>query len=170
MLRLHVALSLALVVCLVFGSLITPRVIALSFNREITDAQKDNANDVDEAQDTNSTGLQFRVSEGASQPEAREKKGLPTTTPLSKIEIANILRRLAPLRMDTNDQQPFAFRERSLPPPLTGKTINVAFPATEDVPAPGVSAGELRVLRYSPEGDVLLAPSLSVTFSQAMIC
>jgi uncharacterized protein YfaS (alpha-2-macroglobulin family) len=169
MLRLHVALSLFLVVCLVFASLITPRVIALNLNHEINDAQKDNANDVDAVQDTNSTGLQFRVSESAGQPESRETKSLPTTTPLSKMQIANILRRLAPLRMDTDDQQPFAFRERSLPPPLTGKTINVAFPATEDVAAPEASVGELRVLRYSPEGDVPLAPSLSVTFSQAMI-
>ena len=167
MLRLHVALSLFVVVCLVFGSLITPRVIALNLDPEII--QNDNPNNVDEPQDTNATGLQFRVSEGPSQPEAREKKAPPTTTPLSKMQIANILRRLAPLRMDTPDQQPFAFRERSLPPPLTGKTINVAFPATENVAAPEASVGELRVLRYSPEGDVPLAPSLSVTFSQAMI-
>ncbi|HSE20531.1 MAG TPA: alpha-2-macroglobulin family protein [Pyrinomonadaceae bacterium] len=169
MLRLHVALSLFLVVCLVFGSLITPRVIALNLNHEINDAQKDNANDVDAVQDTNSTGLQFRVSESAGQPESRETKSLPTTTPLSKMQIANILRRLAPLKTDTHDQQPFAFRERSLPPPLTGKTINVSFPATENVAAPETSVGELRVLRYSPKGDVPLAPSLSVTFSQAMI-
>ena len=139
MLRLHVALSLFVVVCLVFGSLITPRVIALDLDPEII--QNDNPNNVDEPQDTNATGLQFRVSEGPSQPEAREKKAPPTTTPLSKMQIANILRRLAPLRMDTPDQQPFAFRERSLPPPLTGKTINVAFPATENVAAPEASVG-----------------------------
>src|SRR5512145_812175 len=112
MTRLHVALSLSLVVCLVVGCLITPRVTALSLNHKIIVTP----NDVDQAEDTNSSGLQFRVSEGTGQPEARENKASPTTTPLSNLQIANILRRLSPLRMDTHDQQPFAFRERSLRP------------------------------------------------------
>ena len=168
MTRLHVALCLSLVVCLVVGCLITPRVTALSLNKKII-AENGNANDIDPADDTDQRGLQFRVSEATGQPESRETKAPPTTTPLSKLQIANILRRLSPLRMDTQDQLPFAFRERSLPPPLTGKTINVAFPATENIAAPGISDGELRVLRYSPEGDVPLAPNLSVTFSQAMV-
>jgi uncharacterized protein YfaS (alpha-2-macroglobulin family) len=168
MTRLHVALSLSLVVCLVASCLITPRVTALSLNHEIA-AKNGNGNNVDQADDTDKPGLQFRVSEGTGQPESRETKASPTTTPLSSLRIANILRRLSPLRMDSDDQQPFAFRERSLPPPLTGKTINVAFPAAENIAAPETSVGELRVLRYSPEGDVPLAPNLSVTFSQAMI-
>lgn len=169
MTRLHVALSLSLVVCLVFGSLITPRVIALSLSQEIIAAQNGNPNDVDQADDTDKPGLQFRVSEGTGQPESRETKASQITTPLSNLEIANILRRLSPLRMDTHDQQPFAFRERSLPPPLTGRTINIAFPATETIGAPDTNVGPLRVLRYSPEGDIPLAPNLSVTFSQPMI-
>ena len=156
MTRLHVALSLSLVVCLVVGCLITPRVTALSLN------------DVDQ-DDTDKPGLQFRVSEETAKPQSRETKALPITTPLSNLQIANILRRLSPLRMDRDDQQPFAFRARTLPPPLTGKTINVAFPATENIAAPETSVGPLRVLRYSPEGDVPLAPNLSVTFSQPMI-
>ena len=155
MTRLYVALCSSLLVFLVVGCLITPRVTAL--------------NDVDQADDADKLGLQFRVSEVTGQPKSRETKASPTTTPLSNLQIANILRRLSPLRIDPADQQPFAFRERSLPPSLTGKTINVAFPTTENISAPEVSVGELRVLRYSPEGDVPLAPNLSVTFSQAMI-
>lgn len=167
--RLHVALSLSLVVCLVVGCLTTPRVTALSLNDEIIATRNGEPRDVDQEDDTGKPGLQFRVSEGTGQPESRETKPLPTTTPLSNLQIANILRRLSPLRMDPADQQPFAFRERSLPPPLTGKTINVAFPATENLAAPETSVGALRVLRYSPEGDVPLAPNLSVTFSHPMI-
>ncbi len=163
MTRLQVALSMSLVVCLVVGCLVTSRVTAVSLSKEII------ANDVDQEDDTDKPGLQFRVSEGTGQPKSPETKASPTTTPLSNLQIANILRRLSPLRMDSEDQQPFAFRERSLPPPLTGKTINVAFPATENIAAPETSVGELRVLRYAPEGDVPLAPNLSVTFSQAMI-
>ena len=67
MTRLHVALSLCLVVCLVFGSLITPRAIALSLNHEIIAAHEHDDDDVDQTQGTDSTGLQFRVSEGAGQ-------------------------------------------------------------------------------------------------------
>jgi hypothetical protein len=137
-------------------------------NHETLAAQNGNLN-VGQAVDTNAPGLQFRVSEGTGQPESLKTKASPITTPLSNLQIANILRRLSPLRMDSDDRQPFAFRERSLPPPLTGKTINVAFPATENIAAPETSIGPLQVLRYSPEGEVPLAPNLSVTFSQAMI-
>src|SRR5687767_5060506 len=121
MTRLHVALSLSLVVCLVVGCLITPGVTALSLNHEISAAEYGTANDVDHSDDTDKPGLQFRVSEGTGQPESQETRASPTTIPLSNLQIANILRRLSPLRIDPDDQQPFAFRERSLPPPLTGK-------------------------------------------------
>ena len=169
MTRLHVALSLSLVVCLVAGCLITPRVTALSLNHKTIASPNRNPNEVDQAQDTDPPGLQFRVSERTGQPDSQKNKASAITTPLSNLQIANILRRLSPLRMDSDDQQPFAFRERSLPPPLTGRTINVAFPATENIAAAETSVGPLQVLRYSPEGDVPLAPNLSVTFSQAMI-
>jgi hypothetical protein len=139
MTRLHVALSLSLVVCLIVGCLITPGVTALSLNQKIIAAESGDANDVDPADDTDKRGLQFRVREGTGQPESRETKASPITTPLSNLQVANILRRLSPLRMDSDDQQPFAFRERSLPPPLTGRTINVAFPATENIAEPETS-------------------------------
>ena len=81
MTRLHVALSLSIVVCIVVGCIITPRVTALSLNHEIIASPNRNPNDVDQAQDTNPPGLQFRVSEGTGQPESRETKAPPTTTP-----------------------------------------------------------------------------------------
>src|SRR6185503_17170041 len=122
MTRLHVALCLSLGLYLVVGCLITSPVT--------------NANDIYQIDDTDEPGLKFRVSESPGQPESPKTKASPTTTPLSNLQIANILRRLGPLRIDRDDQLPFAFRERSLPPPLTGKTINVAFPATENSAAP----------------------------------
>lgn len=169
MTRLRVALFLSLVVCLVIGCLLIPGVSALSVNNKVIVSDNSNTNHADQDDDPNIRGLQFRVSEGTGQPESRQTKSPPTTTSLSNAQLANLLRRLAPLRMDPDDRQPFAFRPRTLPPPLTGKTISVAFPAAENLAAPDTSAGELRVLRYSPEGDVPLAPNLSVTFSQAMI-
>ncbi|HVF48452.1 MAG TPA: alpha-2-macroglobulin family protein [Pyrinomonadaceae bacterium] len=115
-------------------------------------------------------GLRFRLSEGAEQPEARE-----TTTPapavrLSESETENVLKRLPPLKPEAGDEQDFALRERSLPPPRTGRTINTAFPATSETrpPAPN-ETGALEVVRFAPEGEVSLAPQLSVTFSQPMV-
>ncbi len=68
------------------------------------------------------------------------------------------------------DEQDFNLREKSLPPPRTGQTVLAAFPAAERRDVPDVaSAGALEVLRHSPEGDVPLAPQLSVTFSQPMV-
>src|SRR6185436_2909070 len=82
----------------------------------------------------------------------------------------NLLSRLQPLKAGADDERDFALRDRSLPPPRTGKTIQASFPPPlrPDVPDTG-STGPLEVLRYSPEGDVPLAPQLSVTFSQPMV-
>ena len=68
MTRLHVALSLSLVVCLVVGSVITPRVIASTLKHETIVARNGNPNDVDRVDDTGKPGLSFRVSEAAGQP------------------------------------------------------------------------------------------------------
>gem|GEM_PF-5137978 len=44
------------------------------------------------------------------------------------------------------------------------------FPAANEVVPPNSSTvGPLEVIRYSPDGDVPIAPSLSITFSQPMI-
>src|SRR5205807_5194703 len=69
-----------------------------------------------------------------------------------------------------NDEAEFALHEKSLPPPRTGATVMQVFPAPNEI-APPVqpTAGALEVLRYSPEGDVPIAPNLSVTFSQPMV-
>ncbi|MEK7831639.1 MAG: Ig-like domain-containing protein, partial [Acidobacteriota bacterium] len=64
----------------------------------------------------------------------------------------------------------FAMRDRSLPPPKTGQTINSQFPPADSGEKPeAVSTGALEVVRFAPEGEVGLAPHLTVTFSQAMV-
>jgi hypothetical protein len=80
------------------------------------------------------------------------------------------LKRIRPIKTDADDQQDFAVRDRSLPPPRAGKTIDASFPPSEIIGQPErVQTGPLDVLRYSPEGDVPLAPQLSVNFSQPMV-
>jgi alpha-2-macroglobulin len=115
-------------------------------------------------------GLQLKLSEGA---QIEERQAPVTAAPASKLsddETQAVLKRLQPIKTDPDDQQGFALRDRSLPPPRTGKTIADSFPPREKPDKPdGVATSPLEVLRYSPEGDVPLVPQLSVTFSQPMV-
>lgn len=112
-------------------------------------------------------GLQFRLSEGSDQPKPETPTNAATTaTVLSAAETDKILQRL-PERKVVDSDEAFALRDRSLPPPRTGKTINVSFPADRTGPADFVPA-TLQVLRVAPQGKVAVAPNLSVTFSQPM--
>jgi uncharacterized protein YfaS (alpha-2-macroglobulin family) len=123
----------------------------------------------DEVTDGNE-GLRFRLSEAPGQPEARPISNVANATPLSDAETRAILRRLPPIKTEPSDEADFALREKSLPPPRTGQTIKQSFPAPGEMTAPDqTTAGSLEVIRYSPEGDVPIAPNLSVTFSQPMV-
>jgi uncharacterized protein YfaS (alpha-2-macroglobulin family) len=115
-------------------------------------------------------GLQFRLSEGKEQPASSAAVNTAPATRLSESEVQNVLKRLPPIKAESSDEQDFALRDKSLPPPRTGKTINVSFPSSEPAPTPEpVAAGPLEILRTAPEGDIPLAPQLSITFSQPMV-
>ncbi len=116
-------------------------------------------------------GLKFRLSEGVEGAEKREKQMLVTTDPLSQGDAKNLLKRIPEIKLEANDQTDFAKRIGSLPAPKTGNKIPVKFPSDEMRNPLNVdlSGKTLQVLRYSPEGEVPLAPDLSVTFSQPMV-
>ncbi len=115
-------------------------------------------------------GMRFRLSEGTNQPEVhRATNPVPATT-LSNVETEAVLKRLPPIESETSDETDFAKRPQSLPPPRTGVTVMQPFPAANEMTRPDSTAtGTLEVIRHSPEGDVPIAPSLSVTFSQPMV-
>ncbi|HSB09639.1 MAG TPA: DUF6049 family protein [Blastocatellia bacterium] len=116
------------------------------------------------------TGLQVRLSEGTAAAETRPPVPLAAAARLSDSDAEKVLKRLRPLKAEPADEQEFALRDRSLPAPRAGKTINASFPPSDKSgPADASNTGPLEVLRYSPEGDVPLAPQLSVTFSQPMV-
>jgi hypothetical protein len=120
--------------------------------------------------DKNPKGLRFRLSEGAEQSERPAALPTPATTKISDAEVQSIFKRLPPVKALEEDEQDFALRDKSLPPPRTGKTINVSFPQPAERAQPDSSASAtLEVLRFAPEGEVPLAPQLSVTFSQPMV-
>jgi alpha-2-macroglobulin len=115
-------------------------------------------------------GLKFHLSEAPAQPEARPGNKLAKADLLSNAETQAILGRLPAIKTETTDELDFALREKSLPPPRTGAVSLQAFPPAEQIGAPNQnSGGPLEVLRYSPEGDVPIAPNLSITFSHPMV-
>jgi uncharacterized protein YfaS (alpha-2-macroglobulin family) len=119
---------------------------------------------------TDEPGLTFRLGEGVEGAEKRQPTPPAKTAPLADAAVRKILARLAPLKTEAGDQKEFAMRERSLPPPRTGTTIQASFPPRESPPAPDkTEAGPLDVLRHAPEGDVPIAPHVSLSFSQPMV-
>ena len=117
-------------------------------------------------------GLDMRLSNGKAGVEAVDHSKLAPATKIGDADVAALLNRTKPLAVDKNDRQDFALRPKSLPPPRIGKVENNSFPAPPSslLPPKTNEAGKaLTVLRYMPEGDVPLAPELSVTFSDAMV-
>ena len=117
------------------------------------------------------TALTVRLSEGdaiggASSPAVSRVDGRP----LDEAEVRAVTDRLPPWDYDDGrDATDFERPPESLPPPRTGETIDRPFPAGPDTDAPDVDSGPLAVLRVQPEGDVGIAPFVSVTFNQPMV-
>jgi hypothetical protein len=116
-------------------------------------------------------GLRFRLSEGAEQAEAAGPRAPSApAVKLSEAETARVLARLPELKAAEGDRQEFALRERSLPAPRAGATVLRPFPAPETREAPdAAAAGEQRVVRHSPTGEVPIAPQVSLTFSRPAV-
>jgi uncharacterized protein YfaS (alpha-2-macroglobulin family) len=117
-------------------------------------------------------GLQFRLSEGTPPVERPTPVAPPPViTRMSDTAASRLLARLPALRPEPSETVSFQLRERSLPPPAIGKVLDAAFqpllPSTPPVTAS--VATPLEVLRVAPEGEVELAPLLSITFSLPMV-
>ena len=121
--------------------------------------------------ETPKNGLKFRLSEGVEGAENRTVTPPASGDPLSAGDTESLLKRIPAPKEQEDDQKDFAKREGSLPPPKTGKKIEQKFPANNEKGVPNVdqSGKTLEVLRFSPEGEVPLAPDLNVTFSQPMV-
>jgi len=84
-----------------------------------------------------------------------------------------VLKRLPRVEAKPEDALDFALRESSKPPPRAGETVHGTFPPPpSDANPPKATASDetpLTVLRYQPQGDVPVAPRVSVTFSHPMV-
>jgi uncharacterized protein YfaS (alpha-2-macroglobulin family) len=117
-------------------------------------------------------GLQIILSEGADQVEQVEAVPTAPAAPLDEAAVQQVIDRLPPLETAAGDVVDFRLPEESLRPPTVGATITTTFPATsttEMTPTEIVTEGPLEVLRFAPEGEIPLAPFLSVTFNQPMV-
>jgi alpha-2-macroglobulin len=113
--------------------------------------------------------LQIRLSKGQEQGDSYELLPVIGGDPLPPEALEQILDRLTPVGVDAEDRQDFQLPEELLPPPRPGQTIDEPFPLPPDLSPPAVPEGPLEVLRFSPEGEIPLAPFLSVTFNQPMV-
>lgn len=105
---------------------------------------------------------------------ATSSLGAAKTKTLTREASTALLSRMKPLVAEEADQQPFAKRERSLPPPRKGETVETPFPPTTDKEAPTAAANEakvkqLEVARFAPDGEVPMAPQVSITFNDPMV-
>lgn len=119
---------------------------------------------------TPTQGLQITLSEGVETPDIVEQPPLAPAEPLSDEAIQALLDRVPQMDMPEGDQVEFRLPEEVLPPPRPGTTIDETFPPSGPAVAPvTVADGSLEVLRFAPEGEIPIAPFLSVTFNQPMV-
>ncbi len=109
---------------------------------------------------------------GEGQASTQVPQAIPTSVsqPLTDAEIDAILSRLPTLVPDQAVDSDFRIPDGPLPPPRAGETIQQAFPpASTALPEDQAPSGALEVLRFSPEGEIPVAPFISVTFNQPMV-
>ncbi len=115
-------------------------------------------------------GVEVTLSEGQAQVSTPVPLPTGAEEPLTLAEIDAVFSRLPVLPASEADQAEFKYPVELLPPPRPGTTIKDSFPPDELAPTPGaVAAGPLEVLRYAPEGEISIAPFVSVTFNQPMV-
>ncbi|WP_108665957.1 alpha-2-macroglobulin family protein [Euzebya rosea] len=123
------------------------------------------------ATDEDGQPLRVRLRQGQSVAQADDPVEVATGTPLEADRVDAIIDRLEPFGEEEGDRQAFNRPAETLPPPVAGQTVPTTFPPAggDDAAAPDVPAGPLEVVRVQPEGEVDIAPSLSITFNQPMV-
>jgi len=120
--------------------------------------------------DEQSEGLRLRLREVGPPSAEAVAIAVATGDELSAARTDKLLSRVPELESEHDDREGFALRPGSTPPPLSGEDVDVPFPPPDALEAPPMGEpGVLTVLRYAPEGDVPLAPHLSVTFDHPMV-
>jgi uncharacterized protein YfaS (alpha-2-macroglobulin family) len=115
-------------------------------------------------------GLTLRVREVEASDDKVDPVPLADAEKLGAADIASVLARVPALPKEPGDAKPFAKRSESMPAPTTGIVDADAFPPKKSgTGKPKVAKTKLHVVRFAPEGDVPIAPHLSITFDQPMV-
>ena len=139
----------------------SPQALSINAMSQAGHPRSSKVDDETSADERTKGGLRFRLSEGREQRDRQSSIKVAPASRLSESMAQKVLKRLPPVKMEEGDKQDFALRDRSLPPPRTGKIINVSFPPLEQPESPDRSGvGPLEITWYAPEGDVPLAPHL----------
>ncbi len=112
--------------------------------------------------------IPVRLSEGQAQGAPAEPLPVVEGSGLDPVRVAAILQGVDPIPPDPAAAVPFAWPAETLLPPRAGATVDIPFPQAGPPPIEPEPAA-LEVLRFQPEGDVAVAPTVSVTFNQPMI-
>lgn len=122
------------------------------------------------AADRTGTGLTVELSEGSASGSVAQAVRRVDGRALSEAEISAVTNRLPAWDSDVGgDSVDFNRPVESLRRPRVGNTIDNPFSPESDADLPDVDSGPLEVLRVQPEGEVGLAPFMSITFNQAMV-
>ena len=113
-------------------------------------------------------GLKVRLYDAEAPPPGSDAVARASATPLDAATTTQLLARLPAMEADPADGTDLALRQGPQPPPRTGASVQAGFPGTPTA-APEAAPAPLTVLRHAPDGEVPLAPHLSVTFSEPMI-
>ncbi len=111
-----------------------------------------------------------------SSPEAGEPGAItvpvvnrPATTPLTEDQASAVFERVTALSIEPGDQSEFNRPAETLLPPRRSAVVEQAFPPVPPNTTPEVTDKPLEVIRFQPDGDVRIAPFVSVTFNQPMV-
>ncbi len=114
-------------------------------------------------------GLDVRLYDAGPPRDATVANAVATGEPLSADEARRLLSALPDLDAEDGDRRAFALRPGTRPPPRTGDTVLAPFPPPPSGPPPAGAATPPRVVRHAPDGEVPMAPHVSITFDQPMI-
>ena len=93
----------------------------------------------------------------------------PETTPLTENQASAVFERVAALNLEPSDQTDFNRPAETLLPPQRSTVVEEAFPPLPPDTIPEVADKPLEVIRFQPDGEVAIAPFVSVTFNQPMV-
>jgi len=113
------------------------------------------------------TGI--RLSKGTSQAAAAGPVAVADGTSLDDATVQAVVARLPEWKPAATGAQPFNFPAQTIQRPQPGTTVDVPFPSADQPPPVAVPSGPVHVRRMQPEGDVAVAPFVSVTFDQPMV-